>query len=375
MGSFRAPGVQIREVDLSEVVRPAGTSVGALVGPTYKGPTNRRVLITGNSNFAEVFGTPVSGVSAEYPMYCGLEFLTESDFMYFVRPASKDSSVGALVFDESIGATRTSAAESGEGMWTGEFADGNKSNLYYPGEMTNDGTLNIVALGASDYNDDIGISIITENDVETDNMDYTYGYSWAGKYPEKYSDGRPAHYYRINVYKKDHQDTYSDAKWDSLSNNDKDPSKTEIPVESWIVSNDPLAKDYQGNSMYAKTVINGNSNYIYVNAVKDFETEASYMTEVSSYKCSTSGVPISAEFESTSGISGFNKEDTLSWKITGNWGAITSAEQDGFTYTLDTETSGNLHHSSRIGYGFRIFRKEPQDRIGSRKPEYRNSYQ
>lgn len=337
MGSFRAPGVQIKEVDLSEVVRPAGTSVGALVGPTYKGPTNRRVLITGNSNFAEVFGTPVSGVSAEYPMYCGLEFLKESDFMYFARPASKESYVGGLTFNEEISGTSAQSSESGDDMWTGEFADGNKPTLYYAGEKLNDGTLNIVALGASDYNNDIGISIITENDIETDSLDYTYGYSWKGKYPEKTVDGKDAHYYRINVYKKSHEDTYADAKWDSNSNGGKDPSKTEIPVESWIVSNNPLSKDYQGNSMYAKTVINGNSNYIYVNTSADFETTATYMTEVSSFYTSAS-VGTTVEFnEEYDGV----YEGGLTWKIAGDWGEITSATMENNEYTIYTTTSAD----------------------------------
>lgn len=285
MGSLRAPGVQIKEIDLSEVVTPVGTSVGALVGPTYKGPTNRRVLITGNSNFAEAFGKPISGTAPEYPMYCGLEFLKESDFMYFVRPANSEDEVGGLTLNTSCSATRISASESGNDMWTGEFADGNKANLYYPGEQL-DTTLGIVALGASDFNDDIGISIITENDVETTAMDYTYGYSWKGKYPEKYSDGTSAQYYRINVYKKDHEDTYSDAKWDIQKG--KDPTKTLVPVESWIVSNNPLAKDYQGNSMYVKTVINGNSNYIYVNTDGNgFESSATFAIPCSSYEYTT----------------------------------------------------------------------------------------
>lgn len=338
MGSFRAPGVQIKEVDLSEVVRPVGTSVGALVGPTYKGPTNRRVLITGNSNFAEVFGKPVSGVSAEYPMYCGLEFLKESDFMYFVRPANSDSVVGGLTLDTSCSATRTTANESGSGMWAGEFADGNKPTLYYAGEQLNDSGLNIVALGASNYNDDVGISIITENDVETDSMDYTYGYSWKGKYPEKNSAGDDVHYYRVNVYVKDHQDSYEDAKWDSLSNDGKDPSKTLVPVESWIVSNDPLAKDYQGNSMYAKTVINGNSNYIYVNPVGQMETSATYFTEVENWVTSAEIEldSVKAEGETSATEVSSTYLGNLAWTIAGDWGEITSAYLEGDEFKIET---------------------------------------
>lgn len=331
MGSLRAPGVQIKEIDLSEVVTPVGTSVGALVGPTYKGPTNRRVLITGNSNFAEVFGKPISGMAPEYPMYCGLEFLKESDFMYFVRPANSEDKVGALELDGDFKKTRATEPEDGEGMWSGEFADGNKANLYYPGEQVN-APLGIVALGASDFNDDIGISIVTENDVETTAMDYTYGYSWKGKYPEKYSDGSPAHYYRINVYKKDHEDTYSDAKWDIQ--NGKDPTKTLVPVESWIVSNNPLAKDYQGNSMYVKTVINGNSNYIYVNTDgSEFTSAATFATPCSSYEYTTDISVPSTAFGANSSASW---NGGLSFTITLPNVTVSAGEVSGKTASVPT---------------------------------------
>ena len=77
-GGFKAPGITRIETDLSEVAEAAGTSVGALVGGTDKGPTNRRVLITSNKQLVDTFGAP-TGSKHDMAIYAGLEFLKELD--------------------------------------------------------------------------------------------------------------------------------------------------------------------------------------------------------------------------------------------------------------------------------------------------------
>ena len=293
MASNRAPGVKVSEIDLSEVMVPAGTSVGATVGRTPIGPTNRRISVLNNRDFVSVFGSPTSGDAPEYPMYTSLEYLTASDGLWFVRPAGCSDKVGGLAFssgDVTSGETLSSGYEEGA-TYTGEFwtagnetktygvkqvqeaeapedgifsvegyEDGNKKNKYYPGEQMNGNMLSICALGASGVSDRIGVIVVTEANTETSSSDYTYGYTWAGKYPEKNAAKQPVHYYRINVYVKGEDQTAEDAGWTAI-----DPLKTLTPVESWVVTNDPTAKDASGNSMYVKDVVNGYSNYIYVN--------------------------------------------------------------------------------------------------------------
>ena len=289
MASNRAPGVRVKEIDLSEVTVPAGTNVGAVVGRSPYGPSNRRVLAISDKDFAGKFGNPTVGSeSYEWPMYSALEYLKASDYLWFTRPATHDDKVGALQFgleapsEQSVistgydaGATalaETWEFENGyawqtqkeEAPTTGIFSepgyeDGNKPNKYWPCENLS-GMISISALGASKVSDRLGIIIVTEANTETASLDYTYGYTWAGKYPEKNSNQQPVHYYRINVYLKGEDQTASEAGW-----NDPDPLKTLVPVESWIVTNDPTAKDASGVSMYVKDVVNGYSNYIYVN--------------------------------------------------------------------------------------------------------------
>lgn len=260
MASYRAPGVQVKEIDLSEVTVPAGTNVGALVGRTPKGMTNRRVLTTSNKDFVSKFGAPVKG--DEYATYTALEFLKASDFLWFTRPATKDDKVGYI----KVGSENTwESGKESEGPTKGTlfevqgYEDGNQPNKYYPAEQIS-APLVITALGASDESDNIGIIVVTEDNVETKTIDYTYGYTWEGKYPETDIQGNKVKYYRINVYTKTSEQTVEDAGWTSL-----DPLKTLVPAESWVVSNNPLAKDYSGNSMYVKDIVNGYSNFVYVN--------------------------------------------------------------------------------------------------------------
>lgn len=268
MASNRAPGVRIKEIDLSEVVEPAGTGVGAIVGRTPKGMTNQRVLTTSNKNFVAKFGSPVKGNSNEWPIYTALEYLKASDYLWFTRPAGENDEVGYATFsfdDSQFDNTKTAPEAPSGGIYAvAGFEDGNKPNKYYPAEKTTaiaNADLGIVALGASEENANIGIIVVTENNTETSGIEYTYGYTWAGQYPETDINGNAVKYYRINVYVKQTGETIHDAGWDDL-----DALKTLVPAESWIVSNNPTAKDYSGKSMFVKDVVNGYSNYIYVNA-------------------------------------------------------------------------------------------------------------
>ena len=76
--------------------------------------------------------------------------------------------------------------------------------------------------------------------------------------------------YRINVYVKTKSQT-SETAWGTGMD-----ALLKDPAESWYVSNDPTAKDAEGNSLYAPNVINGHSEYIYVsrNSVNEARTGA-----------------------------------------------------------------------------------------------------
>jgi phage tail sheath protein FI len=260
MSNQRAPGVNITERDISEVLVPAGTSVGALVGAAYQGLTNQRVLITNDKEFVQMFGSPLTGAASEFPYYTALEFLKESGFLWYTRVTASTDKVG-IVKITSAGATTANTEDelsTTSLLAVTGYEDGNTPTHYETiDKATSPGPLIIGSIGPGAYSADIGITVVGEGDTATSAVEYNgYGYNWAGKYPT----GNDL--YRINVYSKDSRDTTSEAGWDAGSG--ITPLKSVRPVESFIVSNNTEAKDSEQNSMYVKDVINGNSNYIYV---------------------------------------------------------------------------------------------------------------
>lgn len=134
-----------------------------------------------------------------------------------------------------------------------------------------DDQLVIASIGPGKYGDDVGVAIITTECSEIDALKNQYAFNWKYAYDDEdrvnndtsdYTDNPLdltwKKVFRINVYIKSKTQT-AEAAWgfgmDALSKE---------PAESWFVSTDPYAKDGNGNSLYAPTVINGHSDYIYV---------------------------------------------------------------------------------------------------------------
>ena len=156
---------------------------------------------------------------------------------------------------------------------------GNGDVESYQSNKTNQ--LIISSIGPGEFGNDVGISIITPEAALVPALYNQNAFSWLYRYDDedKVNDSgldyrsNPNNLtwkkvYRINVYVKTPSKTQS--VWgfglDAL---------TSSPVESWYVSNDPNAKDENGNSLWAPYVINGNSQYIYVSK-KSVESSVDY---------------------------------------------------------------------------------------------------
>lgn len=138
----------------------------------------------------------------------------------------------------------------------------------------------IASIGPGEYGNDVGISIITPECAEIPALNHQNAFNWKYKYDDedKVDSDDPAitdeltwkKVYRINVYVKTKSQTAETAWGTGMDALLKDPA------ESWYVSNDPTAKDGEGNSLYAPNVINGHSQYIYVsrNSVNEARTGA-----------------------------------------------------------------------------------------------------
>lgn len=139
-------------------------------------------------------------------------------------------------------------------------------------ESNQQNQLVIAAIGPGEWGNDIGVSIITAEAAKYPCLNHTNAFSWKYKYddedkvdnaeyPDDYTHNEEnltwKKVYKINVYAKPKDKT--EKIWgfglDAL---------TADPIESFLVSNDPTAKDAEGNTLYAPYVINGRSNYIYV---------------------------------------------------------------------------------------------------------------
>lgn len=137
----------------------------------------------------------------------------------------------------------------------------------------------ITSIGPGEYGNDIGISIITPECADIPALNHQNAFNWKYRYDDedKVDDVETdqdtltwTKVYRINVYVKTKSQT-AEAAWGTGMD-----ALLKDPAESWFVSNDPTAKDSEGNSLYAPNVINGHSDYIYVsrNSVNEARTGA-----------------------------------------------------------------------------------------------------
>lgn len=85
--SHSSAGVYVSELDLSQRVAAASTSIGAIVGASDKGPIMERTLVTSVRQFIETFGVP--NPKTGYMHYAALTFLEQSSRLYVTRVESK----------------------------------------------------------------------------------------------------------------------------------------------------------------------------------------------------------------------------------------------------------------------------------------------
>lgn len=129
----------------------------------------------------------------------------------------------------------------------------------------------IASIGPGKYGNDVGISIITTECANIKALQHQNAFNWKYAYDDEDlvdKDTSPIDQnpqdltwkkvFRINVYVKNKTQTAAGAWGTGMDALLKDPA------ESWFVSTDPLAKDAEGNPLFAPTVINGHSDYIYV---------------------------------------------------------------------------------------------------------------
>jgi len=257
-----SPGVQVREIDLTNVIPAVSTSIGGFAGEFNWGPAEEIRLVSSEKQLAKVFGTPSSSNS--------IYFLTAASFLQYgnalkvvraVHDDAKNAAAGTALLiknrDDYDNATLTSA---------GTFV------ARYPGTLGNSITVSVL-----------------QADVDTFSS-----WDYAGQF-----DGAPG------------TSDYADAR--SAANDemhiivvDTDGTITGTPdtvLERFAyVSQASDAKAADGASNYYVDVINDTSNYVY------FGGHATNMANAGTATSATadyaSGATTVADVQLTGGVAG-----------------------------------------------------------------------
>jgi hypothetical protein len=124
MAFLVSPGVQVREIDLTNVIPAVSTSIGAIAGPFEKGPVSSVTTISSEEQLVSIFGKPNSS-NFEF-FFTAANFLQYSDALRIVRPESAVLNAGAnsgiLIRDDDHYEASFDGGEGSHGEWAARTA-------------------------------------------------------------------------------------------------------------------------------------------------------------------------------------------------------------------------------------------------------------
>jgi len=237
MQTLKTPNVYRNEKDLSEVTVGAGTSTGALVMSARQGVVNQRVEITNDKQLIDTFGIPIPN-GTDVGIYAGLEFLKESDSLYVVRATSGTEkysciSVTATDVTASNGLGISAAASTG-------LEENSPTNIEDLEDALPSARLVIASKGPGSYGNQFGVTVVTSGSAAS-LIDWN----------EKYESAISGSIYKLSVFVKNTDGSF--------------PSSAE---EVFYGSN-TYQKDSSGQQLFIKDVVNGKSQYVYVDCIED----------------------------------------------------------------------------------------------------------
>ena len=104
MGFLVSPGVEVKEIDLTNVIPAVSTSIGAIAMPAYKGPVSSVITVSSEEELVKLFGKPQAGSNQFESWFAAANFLQYADQLKVVRPASAivnaGQASGVLVRDD-----------------------------------------------------------------------------------------------------------------------------------------------------------------------------------------------------------------------------------------------------------------------------------
>ena len=137
MGFLVSPGVQVNEVDLTNVVPAVATSIGAIAGAFQKGPVSTVVNISSEEELVDIFGKPLTTGNQFETFFSAANFLKYTNSLKVVRAESAILNAGAnsgiLIRDDDHYLDSFANGEGSNGEWTartaGTWANGIKVEI------------------------------------------------------------------------------------------------------------------------------------------------------------------------------------------------------------------------------------------------------
>ena len=124
MAFLVSPGVQVREIDLTNVIPAVSTSIGAIAGPFEKGPVSSVTTISSEEQLVQLFGKPNAN-NFEF-WFTASNFLQYSDALRIVRAESGILNAGAnsgiLIRDDDHYEASFSTGQGSHGEWAARSA-------------------------------------------------------------------------------------------------------------------------------------------------------------------------------------------------------------------------------------------------------------
>ena len=133
MAFLVSPGVQVNEIDLTNVVPAVATSIGAIAGAFEKGPVSTIVNISSEEELVQIFGKPVTTGNQFETFFSAANFLRYTDSLKVVRAESGLLNAGAnsgiLIRDDDHYEASFADGEGSHGEWAARTAGTHGNSL------------------------------------------------------------------------------------------------------------------------------------------------------------------------------------------------------------------------------------------------------
>lgn len=231
MGFLVSPGVDINEIDLTNVIPAVSTSIGAYAGQFTKGPVGVATLISSEKELADTFGSPSKRGDAS-----AASFLTAAAFLKYGNALWVSRCKPAGLINASSGGGHSAAFYASEDSDDTDF-DQTDSTL----------TADVYAFGAGLLGNSLKVEVVHRDN--TSFSDTTFNVFNNDPGTSTWADARGIQYDEVNIVVIDEDGDISGTKNTILES-----------YEGLSIVKD--AKKSDGTSNFVCDVINRNSNYV-----------------------------------------------------------------------------------------------------------------